>query len=118
MVQSYKEVQDWEKAIGITVSHLENHQEYHLQMAKAYHITWKNLDDSFMGHSIEYWVNLYRQDKHLNNHPLRYFDAFHPGDRLTARSLPGKTHLSLSMTVCMRKCVIRDAVLRYLKQCG
>ncbi|MGD9162569.1 MAG: hypothetical protein PVG39_29445 [Desulfobacteraceae bacterium] len=113
-----RKLAEWEKQIGITVPNSNyNHQTYFIQMAKAYGITWDNPQTTpFMGESLQYWVKLYKEDILLNNHPLKHFDSFHYADKLTARRLPGATHLALSYTVCMRKAVIKQACIEYLKQ--
>ena len=104
---NYK-LQDWEKSIGITENRFENHHGYYLQLANIMGIGWP--DEKFMGKTKGQWLDLYKRDKHLNNHPLSDFDACYGWHRPIAARL--KIPFAPSMTVCMLKAVIIEKVTK------
>lgn len=57
----------------ITVSHFD---KFH---ALSNDRGMKINNDSFMGKNKSYWAAKYKENKHLNNHPLKDFDARHYG---------------------------------------
>ena len=98
----------WEIDNGITADSFKDHHGYYLQLAKVMGIGWPDPNRDFMCHSKEYWQAKYQEDEHLNNHPLRNFDAptgFHLN--IARRK---KIPWSISNTVCCLKAVIKEVV--------
>jgi len=65
-----------------------------------------------MGKPIAWWFEKYQADEHLNNVPLKEFDAYHDSFRHSA----GRKGISASLSdnVCTMKVIIGRAVKDYL----
>ena len=102
-------MEQWEKNNKITADRFTNHHGYYLQLSKAMGIGWNNARSKFMGKTKEQWKGLYKNDKHLNNHPLKHFDSYYPLHRITAghKGIPW----SMADSVCCLKAVIKDKIV-------
>jgi hypothetical protein len=105
-----------EEIMGITADRFENHSEYYLQLAKALGVGWPDPENTkFMGRTLDQWRNLYAGDASLNNAPIKEFDAHFAFDHLMVTSKFGPVGWSMCDSVCVRKNVIREAVLNSYK---
>ena len=102
------ELQDHEKAAGLTKNRFEDHHGYYMELAGLLGVGWPETREKFMGKTENQWKELYEKDEHLNNHPLINFDMLHGGHRFAAARI--RLPISLSDTVCMLKAVIKDRV--------
>jgi hypothetical protein len=98
-----------EKELGITANRFEDHHKYYLQKAGAIGIGWPKSDERFMGKNLDYWRGKYEQDQHLNNHPLRAFDALYIWHSQAASRLG--LCWSMCDSVCCLKAVIKEKVI-------
>jgi hypothetical protein len=103
-------METWEKENNITADRFKDHHGYYLQLSKAMGIGWNDKDRLFVRHTVEYWKRKYAEDKHLNNHPLYYFDICNGYHQIVAarKGIPW----SKSNTVCCLKAVIIEKVLK------
>lgn len=87
------------------VTHFQKYHELCRQMGIGL-----SKPDEFMGKSREYWLKLYNEDEHLNNHPMAHFDSYFPW-HLSACRRHGVSSWSPSDTVCCLKHVIKHELL-------
>jgi len=104
----------WEIDHGITADRFEDHHGYYLQKAKLFGIGWPRTEERFMNRTREHWAELYDQDEHLNNARLSEFDRYHFWDLAIARRL--RVPISKACSVCMRKAVIKEEVLKWRRR--
>ncbi|MDY6958318.1 MAG: hypothetical protein SVK08_04100 [Halobacteriota archaeon] len=86
------------------------HREKFTLLAEKLGIGWPDENEKFMGRTLQQWSELYAKDEHLNNVPLREFDAYY-GPHLITAHRNGLKGWSYSDTTCVLKTVIINKIL-------
>ena len=74
----------------------KKHYDKYEELCKKYGVVWNKDSPRLVGETLESLRKKHKEDKHLNNIPLRFWDNL-------ARCLMPRTGLSLSQCVCMEK---------------
>lgn len=87
----------------------KQHAEKYEALCQKYGIKWTTESPRLVGETIESMIEKYKQDEHLNNIPLKYWDAL---------AMTMLNRQPLYEKVCMSKYAAKKMLEEYMKKGG